>query len=95
MIHSFADSETQCLFEQGFCEGFPPEIQKRALKKLECIDSATIPQDLLMPPGNRLHAVNGNRSGRYVISINDDWDIYFQLKNDGAYDVKICAHQGE
>lgn len=92
MIHSFADSETRLLFEDGITKKLPSDIVRRALRKLEYIDNAEIIFDLRMPPGNRLHALRGNREGQYSISINDQWRICFTFKSDGAYDVEICDH---
>ncbi|WP_288220940.1 type II toxin-antitoxin system RelE/ParE family toxin [uncultured Adlercreutzia sp.] len=45
-----------------------------------------------MPPGNRLHALKGDRAGQYAISINDQWRICFRLTSDGVYDVEICDY---
>lgn len=92
MIRSFADSDAQRLFEDGSSRKLPPDIVRRALRKLEYVDDAVTVLDLRMPPGNRLHALKGEREGQYAISINDQWRVCFRFTEDGAYDVEICDY---
>lgn len=90
MIKTFADSDTRELFETGESRKLPVGIVRRALRKLEYVDSAVLVTDLRLPPGNRLHALKGDRAGQFSISINDQWRICFRFELDGAYDVEIC-----
>lgn len=92
MILSFADSDTKKLFETGQSKKLPADILRRAIRKLEYIDDAMVINDLRMPPGNRLHALKGNRQGQYSISINDQWRVCFRFEPDGVYDVEICDY---
>lgn len=92
MIKTFADEDTRTLFEEGVCKKLPSEIQRRALRKLEYVDDAECLQDLRLPPGNRLHALKGDRAGQHSISINDQWRVCFSFKPDGVYDVEICDY---
>ena len=92
MIRTFADSDTKQLFEDGSSKKLPPDIVRRALRKLEYIDDAVTVLDLRLPPGNRLHALKGDREGQYSISINDQWRVCFRFTEDGAYDVEICDY---
>lgn len=90
MIRTFADAETRRLFETGQSRILPPDIVRRALRKLEFVDNAEVITDLRLPPGNRLHALQGDRFGQHSISINDQWRICFRFRDDGVYDVEIC-----
>lgn len=92
MIRSFASSDTRLLFEAGRSKELPPDIFRRALRKLELIDNAMALLDLRLPPGNRLHALAGNRAGRHAVSINDQWRVCFRFADDGVYDVEICDY---
>ena len=92
MIRTFADSDTKQLFEDGSSKKLPPDIVRRALRKLEYIDDAVSVLDLRLPPGNRLHALKGDREGQYSISINDQWRVCFRFTEDGACDVEICDY---
>lgn len=90
MIKSFADRATQALYATGKTKCLPPDIQKRAARKLEYLDLAVRLQDLQVPPGNRLHALSGDRQGQYSISINEQWRICFRFEDGDAYDVEVC-----
>lgn len=92
MIKSFSDSDTPELFETGVSKKLPSEITRRALRKLEYIDNAVEISDLRVPPGNRLHALKGDRNGQHSISINDQWRICFEFRSDGVYNVEICDY---
>lgn len=92
MIKTFADKPTQELFVTGASRPFPSEIAKRAARKLEYVDLATSLGDLKVPPGNRLHALKGDRKGQYAIAINDQWRVCFRFTDGDAYDVQICDY---
>jgi len=92
MIKSFADKRTQELYATGKARRFPQDVAKRAARKLEYVDLATSLDDLKVPPGNRLHALNGNRDGQFAISINDQWRICFRFIDGDAYDVEVCDY---
>jgi toxin HigB-1 len=48
--------------------------------------------DLRAPPGNRLEALRGQRSGQYSIRINDQWRICFRWRGGHARDVEIVDY---
>ncbi|VFM98129.1 MAG: proteic killer suppression protein [Candidatus Kentron sp. G] len=56
------------------------------------LNLATRLSDLRTPPGNRLHALEGDRKGQHSISINDQWRICFRFENGNAYDVQVCDY---
>ncbi|WP_300085888.1 type II toxin-antitoxin system RelE/ParE family toxin [uncultured Nitrosomonas sp.] len=92
MIKTFADCITRELYATGKAKRLPPDIAKRASRKLEYVNLATCLEDLKVPPGNRLHALGGNREGQYSISINDQWRICFHFLEGDAYDVEVCDY---
>ena len=92
MIKTFADKRTKDLYETGKARRFPADVAKRAARKLEYVDLATTLEDLRTPPGNRLHALEGDRKGQHSISINDQWRICFRLEDGDAYDVEVCDY---
>ena len=92
MIKSFADKETQQLYVTGKSKRLPPDLAKRALRRLEYIDLANDLGDLKVPPSNRLHALWGDREGQFSISINDQWRICFRFVDGDAYDVEITDY---
>lgn len=92
MIKTFADRLTKELYETGKARRFPSDVSKRAARKLEYVDLAAVLDDLKSPPGNRLHALDGERKGQYSISINDQWRICFRFEHGNAYDVEVCDY---
>jgi proteic killer suppression protein len=52
MIRSFADRETERLFQREFSRKVPPDIQHRVRVKLEMLDAAESLEDLRLPPSN-------------------------------------------
>ena len=92
MIKTFADKETKHLFLTGKAKHVPSDLIKRAIRPLEYIHYATILNDLIVPPSNRLHALKGNRKGQHSISINDQWRICFRFVEGNAYDVEITDY---
>lgn len=92
MIKSFADRRTEELFVTGRARRVPPEVVQRALRKLEAVDAATTVDDLRVPPGNRLHALSGDRRGQFAIAVNDQWRICFRFDAGDAYDVEFCDY---
>jgi proteic killer suppression protein len=92
MIKTFADKRTQELYVTGRSKRFPADVAQRAARKLEYVDLATRLDDLKVPPGNRLHALDGLRQGQYSISVNDQWRICFKFIDGDAHDVEICDY---
>ena len=70
----------------------PAGVGKRAARKLEYVALATRLDDLKLPPGNRLHSLDGDRKEQYSISINDQWRICFRFADGDAYDVEVCDY---
>jgi len=70
MIKTFADRHTQELYVTGKSKPFPPDIAKRAARKLEYVDLATRVDDLRVPPGNRLHALERESAGQHSIAVD-------------------------
>lgn len=92
MIKAFADRHTENLFVTGRSKRLPPDVVRRARRKLEYIDLAVRLGDLRIPPGNRLHKLWGNRKGQCAIAINDQWRICFRFVDGDAYDVEVTDY---
>ena len=92
MISSFANKETERIFKGKRSSLFPPEIQKRALLRLDRIDSAISLDDLRFPPSHHLERLSGDRAGQWSIRINNQWRICFGFSNGKAFDVEIVDY---
>lgn len=92
MINSFADKETEKIYQQAFSKKLPQLIQKTALRKLIMMDNAQSLEDLKIPPANHLEKLDGDRAGQYSIRINDQYRICFKADGNIFYDVEIVDY---
>ena len=96
MIRSFRDGATEDLFygrsTKAARKRLPQTLWRQASKKLDAVDSATILEDLRIPPGNRLEALSGDRKGQHSIRINDQYRICFRWTEVGPEDVEVVDY---
>lgn len=92
MIKSFANAKTEKLWQGIRSRRLPPDIQKRALIKLQLIDAAVELAFLRLPPGNRLEALKGDRAGQHSSRINDQRRICFHWTGTDAVPVEITDY---
>jgi len=92
VIRSFADRDTERVFNRDRCRKFSAEVQRAALRKLLLLDAAESPDDLRVPPGNRLEKLRGDREGQYSIRVNDQWRICFRWDAGDAHEVEIVDY---
>jgi proteic killer suppression protein len=91
MIKSFANKDTQALFEGSSPRRFRA-IQEVAERKLTQLDAAATLDFLRAPPGNRLEALKGDRKGQYSIQVNEQWRVCFKFRNGDVFDVEIVDY---
>ena len=91
MIQSFANRETEHLFETGQSRKFG-SIVVVAMRKLQVLHNTSRLDDHRQPAGNRLEMLRGDRSGQYSIRINDRYRICFRWQNDQPYDVEVVDY---
>lgn len=91
MIKSFRCRETEALFS---CKATPrfANIAAVAMRRLAILNRAGRIDDLRVPPGNRLEALKGTRTGQYSIRINGQWRICFKFRNGDAFEVEIVDY---
>jgi toxin HigB-1 len=92
MIRSFADPETERIWNGERSRSLPHDIQDRALVRLKMLNRAKTLDDLRNPPSNRLHALKDDRAGQHSISINMQWRICFVWRDGGADGVEITDY---
>jgi proteic killer suppression protein len=67
-------------------------LWRKASRKLDAIDSAGVLEDLLIPPGNRLEALKGDRRGQHSIRINNQYRVCFRWTDAGPEDVEVVDY---
>ncbi|MGE0267532.1 MAG: type II toxin-antitoxin system RelE/ParE family toxin [Candidatus Omnitrophota bacterium] len=95
MIISFKTKATQDIYDgvsSKETRKFPDTIWRVAQRKLDMINAAVVLADLKVPPGNRLHPLQGDKKGYHSISINDQYRIIFQFRDRNAYEVEITDY---
>ena len=92
MIKSFEDKMTAAVFSGLAPKGFPSDILSICRRKLKILDAATTLDQLKIPPGNRLEALKGDRTGQHSIRINDQWRLCFRWHQNDAFDVQIVDY---
>lgn len=60
--------------------------------ELRQLEIAGTLDDLRVPPGNRLEALKGGRSGQHSIRINDQYRVCFRWTQAGPEDVEIVDY---
>lgn len=92
MIRSFADKDTEKLFDRRRSGKLPQDIQNTARRKLEILHAAGNIQDLRNPPSNHLEKLKGERKDQHSIRINDQWRICFRWHENDAFEVGIVDY---
>ena len=89
MIFNFRDKETEQFWLTGRSRKLPAALKKRAYARLQALHAAGDIKDLVVPPGNQLEKLKGERKAEHSIRINKQWRICFIWKGNEAHDVKI------
>jgi toxin HigB-1 len=92
VIRSFANSDTERIFDRLRVPRLGPDVQRAANRKLLILDAADLLQDLRIPPGNRLERLQGDRAGQHSIRVNDQWRICFTWTDTGPTDVELVDY---
>lgn len=99
MIQSFADKDTERLWNRERVRSIDSRIHSVALRKLRQLGYAQTLDELRIPPGNRLEALKGDlealkgdRRGQFSIRINDQWRICFRWSAAGPEEVEIVDY---
>ncbi len=92
MLRSFADKDTEAVWNRRRVSKFDPVTARLGLRKLLILDAAININDLRVPPGNRLEKLEGDRSGQHGIWVNDQWRICFKWTGSGPTEVEIVDY---
>ncbi len=91
-IRNFLDREAEKIWSGKASRRLPADIQQVARRKLRMLHNAASLEDLRVPPGNRLEALRGRRTGQYSIRINNQWRLCFRWETGQVLDVEIVDY---
>jgi proteic killer suppression protein len=67
-------------------------LNRQALKKLYILNAALALENLIVPPGNRLEKLRGNREDQHSIRISDQYRVCFVWRDGTAHDVEVVDY---
>ena len=93
MILGYADRDT-ARFANGERVRRFDAFRAQATRRLAQLEQASSVTDLLVPPGNRLEQLRGDRAGQHSVRINRQWRLCFvwDEARGGARDVEIVDY---
>ena len=95
VIVSFGDDGTSDLFHgtnSARLRRFPPDVQRRALRKLDMLNAASHINDMRVPPANRLEKLAGDLEGFWSVRVNEQWRIIFKWTGETAAEVRLVDY---
>lgn len=92
MIQSWKGKLAEAIFKGEKPKGFPHDTTSAARRRLARLDAAITLQDLRSPPGNKLHALTGDRKGQWAIWINDQFRVCFKWGAKGPEEVEVTDY---
>ncbi len=92
MIRSYKDKLTAAIADGEHPKGLPADLIKATRRKLVMLDNATALDDLRSPPGNKLHALTGDRKGQHAIRVNDQFRLCFRWTEASPKDVEFTDY---
>ena len=95
MIRTFADRTTEDIWNgvnSKAARRIPKPLWPVVHRKLDQVDTVTKLDDLRVPPGNGLHALEGALAGSHAIRVNDQYRIVFRFEGQDAFDVRCTDY---
>lgn len=90
MIRSFGDEATEDVYygeNTRMARRLPKELWPLIRRKLDALHAAHSLNDLRVPPGNRLEALKGSRTGQSSIRVNERYRITFRFDDGHAWEL--------
>jgi len=95
VIRTLADATTRDIWNgvnSKAARRIPRELWPNVRRKLDQIDAVTSVDDLRVPPGNRLHPLDGDMRGWHAMRVNDQYRIVFRFEGGDAFDVRCTDY---
>jgi proteic killer suppression protein len=96
LIKSFFNRGTEDIFNRVNSKEArftcPERIWPLARRKLDQLNAVVSLASLLIPPGNKLEVLKGERKGQHSIRINDQFRVCFIWTSEGPERVEIIDY---
>ncbi|MCC8108776.1 MAG: type II toxin-antitoxin system RelE/ParE family toxin [Planctomycetes bacterium] len=92
MIQSFGDKRTHSIYDGKQPSGFPPELLRKAVIRLEQLNYVDRVESLRIPPSNRLEKLRGKGKDFWSIRLNQQWRIIFKWTDVGPTEVQVIDY---
>jgi len=86
MICHFKNKSLRAIWEKGVRRGVPADHLPKIMRILDRLNVATCREDMDLP-GWRLHALKGELSGYWAVTVQANWRIVFRFEDGDARDV--------
>lgn len=83
MVKSFRHRGLEKFFRAGSKAGIQPKQAARLRLQLFALDNAKAPSDM-NAPGWRLHALAGDLTGHWAVSVSGNWRLTFLFEGEDA-----------
>ncbi len=83
VIKSYRHKGLKRFAETGSKAGIQPKHADRLRRLLTALDVASMPQDM-DAPGNKLHALQGDRAHHWSVSVSGNWRLTFSFEGEDA-----------
>ena len=80
------------LWRIGASRRLPANLRRSGFKKLAILNAALALENLVVPPGNHLEALKGDRLGQHSIRVNERYRVCFVWRHGDAHDVEIVDY---
>ena len=80
------------MFEGAAPKGFPADLLRSVRRRLAQLNAAQSVEDMRAPPGNRLHALGGDRAGQWAVNVNSQFRICFVWTEAGPGRVEFVDY---
>ena len=95
MIRSWRNAATRKVWEEERPNQFRGLDFEAAIDLLLALNAAKSLADLSPLKSVGLHKLKGDRKGRWAMTVNARWRIFFEFVNEDAHDVEIVDyHKG-
>lgn len=91
MIVGFRHKGLKQLFEKDDGAGIRPDLREKVRTILVQLDEAATIEDMRLT-SFRLHALKGDRSGLWSVTVRANWRIIFRFSNGEARDVELIDY---